>query len=104
MGLNTIATHSDIDDSVTVSFLCWMGHLTLHCTFNLQFFSIACHDSYDTDSAKISFLEETLASKLAEFLDSSFPYTLHLIPSAMKSHLYKGPSAPASGSFLICME
>ena len=43
------------------------------------------------DSAKIAVLEETLASKLAEFLDSSFPYKLHLIPSAMKSHLYKGP-------------
>ena len=66
--------------------------------------STARHDSYDSssdDSAKISYLEETLASKLAEFLDSSFPYTLHLIPSAMKSHLYKGPSAPASGKVVI---
>ena len=45
------------------------------------------------DSAKIAVLEETLASKLAEFLDSSFPYKLHLIPSTMKNSLYKGPSA-----------
>ena len=82
-----------------------MGCLTLCANLWSFFLSLARHDSYDSssdDSAKISYLEETLASKLAEFLDSSFPYSLHLIPSAMKSHLYKGPSVPpASGKMVI---
>ena len=66
-----------------------------------HFLPPARRDPYERDSddfAKISFLEEMLASKLAEFLDSSFPYTLHVVPSAVKSHLYKGPSAP--GTFI----
>ncbi len=36
-------------------------------------------------------MEELLASKLAEFLDSAFPYSLTQVPSSMKAHLYKGP-------------
>ena len=82
-----------------------LGEINLHeiftwlpCSFrNFTLFLwhiIAKHDPYerdDDDSAKISILEEALASKLAEFLDSSFPYSLYMIPSTMKGHLYKGP-------------
>jgi len=41
--------------------------------------------------ANIAALEDLLATKLSEFLGSSYSYTLHQIPSSMKAHLYKGP-------------
>lgn len=39
---------------------------------------------------KVTALEELLASKLAQFLDSSFSYSLRQLPSSAKTHLYKG--------------
>ena len=40
---------------------------------------------------KVAALEELLASKLAEFLDGVFSYSLSQLSSAAKTHLYKGP-------------
>ncbi|CAI7996256.1 Probable ATP-dependent RNA helicase DHX34 [Geodia barretti] len=40
---------------------------------------------------KVSALEELLASKLAEFLDGVFSYSLSQLSSVAKTHLYKGP-------------
>ncbi len=48
------------------------------------------HDDFD-DTSKTAALETLLASKLAEFLDSSFPYKLGQLSAAGKEHLYKGP-------------
>lgn len=44
------------------------------------------------NSAKISALEELLATKLAEYLDSTFSYTLTKLSSAAQASLYKGPA------------
>ena len=60
-------------------------------------------DSHET-SAKIAALEELLASKLAEFLDSSFPYTLNQLSSAAKESLYKGPSTDQKGTGTVFLK
>ena len=39
---------------------------------------------------KVAALENLLASKLAEFLDSSYSYSLRQLSSVAKTHLYKG--------------
>ena len=54
-------------------------------------------DSHES-SSKTAALEELLASKLAQFLDSSFPYTLNQLTSAAKENLYKGPRTDQKGS------
>lgn len=49
---------------------------------------------------KVTALENLLASKLAEFLDSSYSYSLHQLSSSAKTHLYKGRTdtkTPADG-------
>ena len=57
-------------------------------------------DSHEM-SAKTAALEELLASKLAEFLDSSFPYTLNQLSSAAKENLYKGPNTDQKGTEIV---
>jgi hypothetical protein len=50
---------------------------------------------------KVTALEDLLASKLAEFLDSSYSYTLRQLSSSAKTHLYKGgrkDTAPSSAT------
>lgn len=46
----------------------------------------------DDNSAKITALEELLATKLAEYLDSTFTYSLTKLSSSVQAHLYKGPT------------
>ena len=58
------------------------------------------HENFD-DTSKTAALEELLASKLAEFLDSSFPYTLGQLSGAAKEHLYKGPPPDDQGGTWI---
>ena len=69
-----------------------VGYFTPVCAVTL---SGASSDSHQhgggPEGARISALEDLLASKLAEFLDSSFPSILRQVPSTMKPHLYKGP-------------
>ena len=36
-------------------------------------------------------MEELLGSRLAEFLDTNYEYSLKQIPSGTRPHLYKGP-------------
>ena len=55
------------------------------------------------DWVEPSDMEDLLASKLAEFLDSSFPYTFHQVPSSLKAHLYRGPSSVNSGAVFCIM-
>ena len=45
---------------------------------------------------KILALEDLLASKLAQFLDSCYSYSLSQLSSAAKTHLYKGPTGIAT--------
>lgn len=66
-------------------------------------FSLLERDESERDrrlEKKVAALENLLASKLAEFLDSSYSYSLHQLPSSAKTHLYKGRSdtkPPAEG-------
>ena len=50
--------------------------------------------SHDTasNSADTTDMEDLLGSKLAEFLDTDYKYTLNQISSSTRPHLYKGPS------------
>ena len=48
------------------------------------------------NSAKISALEDLLATKLAEYLDATFSYSLTKLSSSAQTHLYKGPSKNAT--------
>ena len=47
---------------------------------------------------KVAALEDLLASKLAQFLDTTYSYTLAQLSSAAKGHLYKGHSDTAVAS------
>ena len=77
---------------------CFVSDYCQSCTGVETVFPRAGRESEERDlrlDKKVSALESLLASKLAEFLDSSFPYTLHQIPSSAKTHLYKGSTAAA---------
>ena len=60
--------------------------------FNSEHYSRG--ESYYDDSVdntvKISAMEELLATKLAEYLDSTFSYSLLKLPSTALTNLYKG--------------
>lgn len=58
-------------------------------------------DPEEDNSGKISALEELLATKLAEYLDSTFSYALAKLSSATQAHLYKGPSKRKSLQFFL---
>ncbi len=45
-----------------------------------------------------------LAFKLAEFLASSFPYTLSQLSGAAKEHLYKGPPTEGQADGTCCID
>ncbi len=43
-------------------------------------------------------MEDLLGSKLAEFLDTDYQYSLNQIPTSTRPHLYKGPSVTKTDS------
>lgn len=45
-----------------------------------------------SSSVDIQSLEELLGSRLAEFLDTDYIYSLSQVPSSIRPHLYKGPN------------
>ena len=49
------------------------------------------HDTAST-STDTTDMEDLLGSKLAEFLDTDYKYTLNQISSSTRPHLYKGPN------------
>ena len=48
---------------------------------------------YDTSD-----MEDLLGSKLAEFLDTDYKYSLNQIASGTRPHLYRGPNTQAAES------
>ncbi|XP_019852260.1 PREDICTED: probable ATP-dependent RNA helicase DHX34 [Amphimedon queenslandica] len=55
-------------------------------------------DDQGRESDEIQSLERLLGSRLAEFLDSDYNYTLSQISSSIRPHLYKGPSSTSTTS------
>ena len=53
-------------------------------------------DDQGRESEEIQSLEKLLGSRLAEFLDSDYNYTLSQISSSIRPHLYKGPPSTTS--------
>lgn len=49
-------------------------------------------DEDDSESEEIRSLERLLGSRLAEFLDADYGYTLSQVSSSIRPHLYKGPA------------
>lgn len=81
---------------------CWCLHAASYrgVAFELPFYAghYSSGDSYYStnedeadNSAKITALEDLLATKLAEYLDSTFSYSLTKLLSVAQAHLYKGP-------------
>lgn len=66
-----------------------------HHSTGESYYSNMAGDEED-NSAKISALEDLLATKLAEYLDATFSYSLTKLSSSAQTHLYKGPSKDAS--------
>lgn len=61
-------------------------------------------DYDDADStAQVQALEELLATKLAEYLNSTHQYTLAKIPSTALATLYKGPPKPGVHKCVCCV-
>ena len=62
-------------------------------------------DSHDRDTAACdtSALEDLLATKLAEYLDTSFPCRLREIPSSMKGQIYKGSASNLARGICVCI-
>lgn len=49
-------------------------------------------ENMEAATEKVENLEELLGSRLAQFLDTNYRYTLSQISSSIRPHLYKGPS------------
>lgn len=49
------------------------------------------HTDEVDNTAQVAALEDLLATKLAEYLDGTFPYSLSKLPSAALATLYRGP-------------
>lgn len=59
-------------------------------------------DWEDVDcTAQVAALEDLLATKLAEYLNSTYQYSLSKLPSTALALLYKGP--PKSGLYAVCL-
>ena len=56
--------------------------------------SLSDHTSSSMEpSYDMADMEDLLGSKLAEFLDTDYKYSLSQVPSGTRPHLYKGPGA-----------
>ena len=69
--------------------LSWLLIHAGHYSSGDSFYSTA--EDEDDNASKISALEDLLATKLAEYLDSTFSYSLTKLLSTALAHLYKGP-------------